>query len=477
MKTHVRRLSLVLIVVLLLGTFAVSVTAQADVARADTVIFDIDDSAVPNPHLFNPFVPSGGNLNQGAHQAMWEPLFILNYESGKIDPWLGVSFTPNSTQDVWTLKLHDGIKWSDGVPFTADDVVFTINLLLNDSTATLSHAADMQQWVTGVKKIDDLTVEFDLKTANPRFELDYFSVRTWGVLIIVPQHIWQGQDPATFTFYDESKGWPIGTGPYKLNTASPTSFTWDLDPNWWGAATGFQTLPVPKRLIWEITGSEDNKALLMSSHQLDSVMNITPGAFQAILAKNPAAVAWHSALPYSWADPCPRELTLNTAVAPWDDPNMRKAVSLMIDRNQIINVAYEGTSTASTTMFVQYGGMQPYIDAIVNAGYGIDPAAHVDQADALITAAGYAKDGNGIYAKDGNELSMAILTDNSTAEYTRTTDVLVEQFQAAGINATSQPITGATITAARIAGNFEAMYNWEQCGSCLLYTSPSPRDG
>jgi len=203
----------------------------------------------------------------------------------------------------------------------------------------------------------------------------------------------------------------------------------------------------------------------MSTHQLDSVMNITPGAFQAILAKNPNAVAWHSSLPYSWADPCPRELTLNTAVAPWDDPNMRKAVSLIIDRNQIISVAYEGTSTASKTMFVQYGGMEPSIDAIVNAGYGVDASAHVDQADALLTAAGWAKDGNGIYAKDGNELSLDILTDNSTAEYTRTTDVLVEQFQAAGINATSEPVTGATITAARQSGNYDAMYNWEQCGS------------
>ena len=79
----------------------------------------------------------GTNQNQGAHQAMWEPLFILNYNTGKIDPYLGTGSPRMMQQDVWTLKLHDGIKWSDGVPFTADDVVFTIQLLLDDKTKTL----------------------------------------------------------------------------------------------------------------------------------------------------------------------------------------------------------------------------------------------------------------------------------------------------------------------------------------------------
>jgi len=400
-------INLTLTLTLILASFAFIKPAPAaaqDVAREDTVIFDIDDSAVPNPTNFNQFVP-GTNKNQGAHQALWEPLFILNYETGEIQPWLGVSFTPNDAQDVWTLVLRDGVKWSDGEAFTADDVVFTIQMLLDDKTSSLGGAADMQQWVKSIKKVDDKTVEFDLKAANPRFQLDYFSVRIWGGINIMPKHVWEGQDPFTFTFYDQAKGWPLGTGPYKLTSASPTTFVWDRRDDWWGAAAGFHDLPVPKRLIWQITGSEENKALLMTNHQLDSAMNITPGAFEAIRAKNDKVIAWHTDLPYSWADPCPRQLSFNTEVAPWSDPNLRKAVSLIIDRNQIINVAYEGTSTASSTMFVQYGGMQGIIDAVVKAGYGIDAAAHVDEGKALIEAAGYALGADGIYAKDGKALT------------------------------------------------------------------------
>ena len=464
MSPHIKRLSFILMVVLLLGVLVASVGAQSDVAREDTVIFDIDASAVPNPTNFNPLIP-GTNRNQGAHQAMWEPLFILNYETGEIQPWVGTAFDHNDAQDVWTLHIRDGVTWSDGVPFTADDVVFSIQMLLDDDTSTLSHAADMQQWVSSVEKTDDLTVVFNLKAPNPRFQLDYFSVKLWGDLIILPKHVWEGQDPFTFTFYDESKGWPIGTGPYKLTSAAPTQFVWDRDDNWWGAKVGFHDLPEPLRAIWVVAPSEDQKALLMSSHQLDSAMNLTLGAFQAIQAQNPNVEAWHADLPYAWADPCPRELALNTQNAPWDDPNMRKAVSIIIDRNRNVNIAYEGTTIPSRSMFVEYGAMDPIISAIVDAGYGISPDGDVAGGQALIEAAGYSMNGNGLYEKDGQVLSLNIQVPNDTAEYTRSNNDLVEQLRNAGIEATSQPLTGATINDNRALGNFDAAWTWDTCGS------------
>jgi peptide/nickel transport system substrate-binding protein len=465
MTSQFKRFSTLLIVVILLASLSlVIVKAQGDVAREDTVIFDIDATSIAAPTNFNWMVP-GTNQNQGAHQAMWEPLFILNYETGKIDPYLGTAFTPNATQDVWTLTLRDGVKWSDGVAFTADDVVFTIQMLLDDKTQTLSYAADMQHWVKSVKKVDDKTVEFDLNLPNPRFQLDYFSVRIWGSVNIMPAHVWQGQDPTTFTFYDPSKGWPIGTGPYKLTSASPNQFVWDEDPNWWGAATGFHDLPAPKRLIWVLAGSEENKALLMSQHQLDSSMNITLGALQAIQAKNPNAVAWKDALPYSFADPCPRELEFNTEDATWSDANLRKAVSLIIDRDQNISIAYQGTTTPSSTMFVSYPGMDPFINAITDAGEGVSEHADVASGQKLIEAAGYALNGDGIYAKDGKTLDLNITVVNDTQEYVLSNNELVEQLQKAGINASSQPVNGATSTNANQTGNFQAQWAWNTCGS------------
>ena len=457
------RVYLICLLIFVVGIPSASVFAQ-DVAREDTVIFDIDASAVPNPTNFNWMVP-GTNRNQGAHQALWEPLFILNYETGEIQPWLGTSFDPNEAQDVWTLHIREGVTWSDGEAFNADDVVFTIQLLLDDETATLAEAANMQQWIASVEKIDDLTVQFDLTAPNPRFQLDYFSVRIWGNINILPQHVWEGQDPFTFTNYDEEQGWPLGTGAYTLTSASPTQFVWDRNDNWWGAESGWMDLPEPLRLIWLIAPSEDQKALLMSDGQLDSAMNITLGAFEAIQARNPNVIAWYDELPYAWADPCPRQLTLNMEVAPWDNSDMRRAISLIIDRNQNNAIAYEGTSIPSRTMFVEYGGMFPYIDAIAEAGMGINPDGDVPAGQALIEGAGYTMNGNGFYEQDGEVLALTIQVPNDTIEYVRSNNELVEQLLAAGIDAVSQPLTGSTINDNRALGNYEASWNWDSCGS------------
>lgn len=454
-----------LVLVLIIGMFALSANVFAqDVAREDTVIFDIDSSNIANPTNFNWLVP-GTLRNHGAHQAMWEPLFILNYETGEIEPWLGLSFEPNETLDVWTLTLREGVKWSDGEDFNADDVVFTINMLLGDETATLAEAANMQQWVESVEKIDDLTVQFNLVEPNPRFQLDYFSVRIWGSVLIMPEHIWEGQDPFTFTFYDEEQGWPVGTGPYTLTSAETNRMVWDRDDDWWGAAAGFQELPEPLRLIWMITGTEENRAQLMSNGQLDSVMSLTLGAFEAIQARNSNVVAWYGDLPYAWADPCPRQLSFNTTVAPWDSANMRNAVNLIIDRQQIIDVAYEGTSTPSRSMFVQYGGMEPFIGAIEEAGMSLSPTADVAAGQAMIEAEGWAMNGQGLYEKDGQVLTADIVVNNSSIEYTRTVDVIVEQLRNAGIDAVSRPVTGATHGDLVNNGEFELAYDWDSCGS------------
>src|SRR5579859_7694826 len=86
---------------------------RASADRSKTAIFDIDGGRVVNYQMFNPFLVNWPG-QAGQHQAMIEPLFILNYGNGKIDPWLGESYRANARQDVWTIKLRSGVMWSDG---------------------------------------------------------------------------------------------------------------------------------------------------------------------------------------------------------------------------------------------------------------------------------------------------------------------------------------------------------------------------
>ena len=462
----VMKLSLLLLTLSFLG----SSLAQLDnLPREETVIFDVDGGIIQSPLNFNWLVP-GTNRNQGMHQAVWEPLFILNYETGEIQPWLAESFTTTEALDEWTLTLREGVTWSDGEPFNADDVVFTINLLLDDETQSLNEAANMQQWIESVEKIDDTTVQFNLKAPNPRFQLDYFSVRIWGGVVMLPEHVWADKDPFTFEYYDPDRGWPLGTGAYRLVSASENEFIYQRRGDWWGAEVGIpemgiDSLPEPEYLVWVVTGTEENRVQLASAGELDSVMDVTLGGFEAMFSNNPNMIAWEDGMPFVWLDPCPRQMSINNDVAPWDTVDMRRALNHFIDRTQIIAVAYEGTTIPSRTMFVEYGGMMPYIEAMENANLTLTPEADVDAGRALVEANGYALNSDGFYEKNGEVLSLEIQAHEGFIEKRRIASVIVEQLRAAGIDASQRNVAGATWEDNKRFGNYEAVMDWDGCGS------------
>ncbi|MEM9523399.1 MAG: ABC transporter substrate-binding protein [Pseudomonadota bacterium] len=430
-----------------------------NVAREDTVIFDLDRT-IKDPENFNWFTP-GTKRMHGAHQTMWEPLFILNYGTGALEPWLGESIVSNDAGDRFTLKLREGVKWSDGEVFDADDVVFTIDMALTNPELSSREASTIRAQVARVEKVDDLTVIFDLKAANPRFAVENFGVRIFGSFLIMPEHIWNGQDPATFAFNP-----PIGTGPYTFASAATNRAIWERNDQWWGVEAGFKDLPAPKRVIFLESGGEESRAQLMVTNQLDAAQNVSVGTFEAIRAQNPAIIAWHEGYPYAAADPCARQLEINTTVAPWDNPQMRKAAAHIIDRTQIVNVAVEGATTPSETMFAQYGSMAPYIDAVKAAGYGLPAKGNATAGRALIEANGYVLGSDGIYEKDGEDLRVAIHVNSASTEYTRTIDVVVEQFQRAGIDAKAVPVENGVFWGEVLPfGSYEMSYSWLSCGS------------
>ncbi len=446
----------------LLASSALALLASAglaqDVARENTVIFDLDRT-IQDPENFNWMTP-GTKRMHGAHQTMWEPLFILNYGTGDIDPWLATGFEQNDDSTEFTITLRDGVEWSDGEAFNADDVIFTVNLAMTNEEISSREASTIKAQVASVEKVDDLTVRFTLQNPNPRFIVENFGVRIFGSFLIMPEHIWNGEDAATFAFNP-----PIGTGPYTFTSAASNRAIWDRNDDWWGAKTGLMDLPAPERVIFLESGGEESRAQLMASNQLDAAQNVTIGTFEAIQAQNPNVVAWYADYPYAAADPCARQLEINTTIAPWDDANMRKAVAHIIDRTQIVNVAYEGTTTASETMFAQYGSMAPFIDAIKEAGYGLPAAADVAAGQALIEAAGWTRDGD-YYTKDGETLSVDIHVNSASTEYTRTIDVIVEQLQRAGIDAKAVPVENGVFWGEVLPfGAYEMSYSWLSCGS------------
>lgn len=434
--------------------------------RHETVIWDLDTGKVEEPDVWNPFLAES-RREKGFHQAMVEPLFILNYETGVIEPWLGESMTANETLDVWTLILREGVTWSDGEAFNADDIVFTVQSMLDEPQ--LDAYFGVTEWVETVEKEDDLTVSFTLSGPNPRFQVDFFSVKFWGSFPIIPEHIWGAQDDLlTFKNYDPDKGWPVFTGPYTVESIGETQFVYVRNDTWWGAQTGFKPLPRPKKLIWVANDTEAKRINLAASKQLDSLGDITLEAFRDLQERNPNVIAWFNALPYSWMDPCSRLLSLNNTVEPWDDKEMRWALNYAIDRDAIVEQAYHGTTFASRHFFPAYPPLDRYVQMLDDEGlyeqYPLTTYAPAKSSE-IIESNGYTMGNDGYYERDDEPLTLEIQVLEAFVEKQEIAQVMADQLQDAGINATITVLDNATWSDNIDTGTYEAIIDWEACGS------------
>jgi len=459
---------MIALLLLLFAAFSFGASAQ-DVAREDTVIFDVGGSggAVANFDQMNYLLPDN-RRSAGLHQTVLEPLFILNYETGEIMPWLAESMSSNETLDVWTLNLREGAEWADGEAFDADDVIYTIELLLNDETGSLSYASNVQTWVESVEAIDPLTVQFNLTAPNPRFQLDNFSVRIWGGINILPEHVWNSPDvdPYTWKYFDLEKGYPLGTGPYVLTAANETSWVYDRNDDWWGAKTGVFKLPEPKRAQWIITGNDTIRTTMIVNNDVDTLGGVSFGAFEAMQTQNDKIFAWIDGMPWIWLDPCPRSLSFQTQSEPWNNPELRWAINHLIDRDQIVEVAYEGVTIPSRTLYVEYGAMFPYIDAIEDAGKTLSASADHDAAAALLEKNGYTRNDDGLWVDaDGQQLSLSIEVSESLIEHRRLTQSVAEQLRQAGVDASASVVASSTWSDNKRFGNYEGTMDWDACGS------------
>lgn len=536
--------------------FACDTVAQEMPARADAAFFELSTPIEPKPN-FNYLAPPTkingiypARREHGARQVLFEPLFHLNLDTSELEPWLGLSMEPDAGQRVWTLKLRDGVTWSDLMPkkpleteakrypFTADDVVFTSAMILGNVNLSAYEASRFRAAVEKAEKIDNLTVRFTLHNPNPRFAIENFGDTAFGSLMIMPKHIWEKQDASKFAFEK-----PIGTGPYSLKEYTKDKVTYALDPGWWGKKADFDLpgakpgkdgklpkvrLPEPAELVWRYTeapetldllpkkqlavppgdgpaveGAANLEPPLQPTDWLDATRELSPKeAKLAIEAGGADQVAtWDDPDKPGWNTACARQLDINTQPMivteytlpgetpqtpvenPWSDPRLRKALAALIDRTAVAK-AYGYTDVSvdpqktwfaaspSTTMFAAYGSMKPFIQAVESKNFALAPISDPSAAEALFSAAGYAKGQDEHYAKDGKALTATIAVIDGTPDAIAA-DALETQLEAAGIDVTidKQPnerYWGWTVP----YGRYQIAYGWLSCGSLAEpYTS------
>src|SRR6266567_3168110 len=242
----------------------------------------------------------------------------LSTQTLTLKPVLATSWTPNSTSNVWTFKIRQGVKFHNGQALTADDVVYTYQLHTNPKGGSNALSAFGGVLLpAGVKKVDDFTVEFHLSAPNGNFP--YLTSSDNYNMIIIPK----GYDPAKWesTF--------LGTGPFKLGSYTAKSgATFTRNESYWGkkalpSSTQFTFYDTQNPGILGLTGGTVD---VLGQFAVAGAQELLTGSYNIIKLKSAAH----------------RQLSMRCDKAPFTDPRVRQAIALTLDRPAIVKALFKG---------------------------------------------------------------------------------------------------------------------------------------
>jgi peptide/nickel transport system substrate-binding protein len=408
----------------------------AKVPREQTLMLangDGSDVGICNPYA------SGFNHQRGL-AAMFEPLWFYSAFTGETIPWLADG-DPQYAKDYTSVKIttRTDASWSDGKPFTAKDVAFTLEMLRDEKNSAMQYSADIREWVKKAKASDDKTVEISFTKPAPRFVFDYLYMKNDLGIFLVPEHIFADiKKQFSYLFYDPSKHLPVVTGPYTMVDWTQQQRLLDRRDDWWAVKAGIAELPGPKRIVVVPFTDPTNTAEQLINNELDSSLDFRPPVIKQILKENPKIESWtEKNPPYGYTDWWPQSLFFNCAVPPYNDIDMRRAVNHAINRQQLVDVGYEGSGTPSDLPFPNFPPLQKYLDAARELlPQNPTSALDLDKVGQIMTGKGYQKDGQGLWAKDGKRVDATIygivdLVNDYGA-------ILAEQLRNAGFEASLQ---------------------------------------
>jgi len=274
-----------------------------------------------------------------------------------LKPALATSWTPNSPADVRTFKIRQGVKFHNGSPLTADDVVYSYKTIGLGSTANALSAFKGVLTPAGVQKVDSSTVAFHLEAPNGNFP--YLTSSDNYNMIIIPNNY----DPAKWqsTF--------VGTGPFVLKSYTPTvgaSFT--RNEQYWGT----KALPAETQFTFYKNQTPAIPALTSGSIDVLGQFSVTGG--EQLLTGGFTVTKLKSS--------AHRELSMRNDQAPFTDPRVRQAIALTLARPDIIKALFKG--------YADLGNDSPFAPVFPSTDTSIAQRAQdIAKAKSLLSAAGH----------------------------------------------------------------------------------------
>ena len=360
--------------------------AETQKSRADTnelvvgIAQDLDDSL--DPHK---------TVKAGTREVMFNVFegLMKPTPDGDLTPAIAEKYEVSEDRRTYTFHLREGVQFHNGETVTAEDVVYSIQRC---AAATETGIVQVEAFsvIEDLKAVDERTVSITISEPSNEF----ISYMTTAVL------------PAG---YDKQDTDPVGTGPFKfVSRTAQDSVVLEKFNEYWGTPAQLDkvTLKIMENadsLMMSLqSGAIDLCAHLTSTQvaQLEKDFNVAEGTMNLVQA-----------------------MYLNNAVAPFDDVRVRQALCHAVDRQQILDIAFDGCGALiGSSMYPAFG---KYFDDSLTNYYTKD----VEKAKALLAEAGY---------PDG--FDMTITVPSNYKPHMDTAEVLVQQLAQIGVNATIEPI-------------------------------------
>jgi peptide/nickel transport system substrate-binding protein len=389
------------------------------------------------PKTLNP-VLAVDTASRDVIRCLGADLIHINRESEKTEPGLAKSWTVSHDHKQYTLHLRHGLQFSDGLPFTADDVVFSFQVYLDEKI----HSPQRDLLIIGgkplgVTKIDDWTVRFDLEQPYAAAE------RIFDSLAILPQHLLKN----AYAAGNFSQAWGLGIspaefaglGPFRVKEYTPGQrIVLERNPYYWKEDHQGNRLPYLDELVFLFTASEDAQVIRFQAGDTDVLSRFSAQNF-SVLDKQQHAKGYHlfdlgPGLEYNFLffnlnDLASKNLPEIARKQVWfQDLRFRQAVSAAVDRDGIVRLVYSGRATPLWWHVTP--GNKLWLDSEISR-----PSRSLEHSRELLKSAGFSwKEDGGLVDAHGNPVEFSILTSASNAQRVKMATIIQDDLSQLGMN-------------------------------------------
>lgn len=378
---------------------------------------------------FNPFSPNAAPMT---HEAIYERLLIFNPADGETIPWLAESWEAAEDGRSLTYTLREGVSWSDGEEFTAEDVRVSFDL--------------QKELLGGFEYLEEVEAE-DSHTVTMHFSEPYSpALYETGQLSIVPAHVWDDHDDPG----NDQNPEPVGTGPYtEVTNFQSQSFDLLPNPDYWQEDA--QHIPGVRMLAF---AGNDGANLAAFNGDVDWAPQYIPDIEETFINRDPENRTF-------WFPPTGETINwqFNTTLEMFEDSEVRRALSMAIDREQIVEVGMSDYTIPAdcTGLAGTYEEWRDPGTAEDCVWTEFDPEA----AGEMLDDAGFELDENGVRRlPDGDPFSFDISVGSTSSDWLSVANIISQNLDDIGINATVDSPDWAAVTSDYETGTFESGIVW-----------------